>query len=173
MQKKFSYPIKIDELKQNDYKYVLNADAEELQDVTEILQVEKVHLFKAEIWLKFNHRQNMLTVSGNVLADVEEKSVISLQNFTKQYDVPFEVKYDTKATYQEIKEIDCDIDVDVPEIVENGIINLADVAIEQIALSLDAYPRGEGESFDFSQYSEQDVEIKKENPFAVLAKLKK
>ena len=54
MQKNFSYPIKIDDLKQSDYKYELNADIAELEDITQILQVEKVHEFKAEIFLKLN-----------------------------------------------------------------------------------------------------------------------
>ena len=50
MQKNFSYPIKIEDLKQSDYKYELKADAEELEDITQVLQVEKVHKFEAEIF---------------------------------------------------------------------------------------------------------------------------
>ena len=49
---------------------------------------------------------------------------------------------------------------------------LADIAIEQIALNLEDYPRAEGEVFDGALYGDSE-EPKKENPFAVLAKLKK
>ncbi len=172
MQKNFSYPIKIEDLKQSDYKYELKADAEELEDITQILQVENVHEFKADIFLKLNNRSNNLRVWGKVFAKIELKSVITLDNFTKDYDIPFELNFDTRATYNDIRELDCDIEDDVPDIIENGCINLADIAIEQLALNLDDYPRAEGEVFDDELYCEFSKE-EKENPFAVLAKLKK
>ena len=172
MQKNFSYPIKIEDLKQSDYKYELTADSAELEDITQILQVEKVHEFKAEIFLKLNNRANNLRVWGNVFAKIELKSVITLDNFIKNYNVPFELNFDTRATYNDIKELECDIEDEVPDIIENGCINLADIAIEQVALNLEDYPRAEGEVFDASLYCDVD-EPKKENPFAVLAKLKK
>lgn len=172
MQKNFSYPIKIEDLKQSDYKYELKADAEELEDITQVLQVEKVHEFEAEIFLKLTNRTNNLRVWGRVFAKIELKSVITLDNFIKDYEVPFELNFDTRATYNDIKELECDIEGEVPDIIENGCINLADIAIEQVALNLEYYPRAEGEVFDASLYCDVD-EPKKENPFAVLAKLKK
>lgn len=172
MQKNFSYPIKIEDLKQSDYKYELKADAEELEDITQVLQVEKVHEFEAEIFLKLTNRTNNLRVWGRVFAKIELKSVITLDNFIKDYEVPFELNFDTRATYNDIKELECDIEGEVPDIIENGCINLADIAIEQVALNLEDYPRAEGEVFDASLYCDVD-EPKKENPFAVLAKLKK
>ena len=117
MQKNFSYPIKIEDLKQSDYKYELKADAEELEDITQILQVENVHEFKADIFLKLNNRSNNLRVWGKVFAKIELKSVITLDNFTKDYDIPFELNFDTRATYNDIRELDCDIEDDVPDII--------------------------------------------------------
>ena len=95
-----------------------------------------------------------------------------MDNFIKDYEVPFELNFDTRATYNDIKELECNIEDEVPDIIENGCINLADIAIEQVALNLEDYPRAEGEVFDASLYCDVD-EPKKENPFAVLAKLKK
>lgn len=172
MQKNFSYPIKIEDLKQSDYKYELKADAEELEDITQVLQVEKVHKFEAEILLKLNNRTNNLRVWGKVFVKIELKSVITLNNFIKDYEIPFELNFDTRATYNDIKELECNIEDEVPDIIENGCINLADIAIEQVALNLEDYPRAEGEFFDSSLYCDIE-EPKKENPFAVLAKLKK
>ncbi len=172
MQKNFSYPIKIEDLKQSDYKYELKADAEELEDITQVLQVEKVHEFEAEIFLKLTNRTNNLRVWGRVNAKIELKSVITLNNFIKDYEVPFELNFDTRATYNDIKELECNIEDEVPDIIENGCINLADIAIEQVALNLEDYPRAEGEIFDGSLYCDIE-EPKKENPFAVLKKLKK
>jgi len=171
MQKKFSYPLKIEDLNQSDYKFVLEADTEELKDIAEILQVEKALFFKAEIFVKLLNRENIMNVWGTVKAKLEIKSVISLENFQKNFKIPFALTFDTRATYNDIHERECGIDDEVPDIIENGTINLADIAIEQIALNLDDYPRAEGEVF--TGYSSFDSEAEKENPFAVLAKLKK
>lgn len=172
MQKNFSYPIKIDELNQNQYKFVLHADADELKDITQILQVERAARFHAEVYLKRNRQDNTLRIWGMVEARLELKSVISLENFCRNYKVPFELTFDTKATYQDIRDLDAGIEDDVPDIIENGTINLADLCIEQIALNMDDYPRADGEEFNFNAYHKAD-EAETENPFAILKKLQK
>lgn len=172
MQKKFSYPIKIDELKQSEYTFVLDADKDELVDICSVLQVENVLQFRSSIKLKYNQREHLLKVWGHVAAELELKSVISLENFEQKYDVPFELYFDTKATYHDIKELGADINADIPDIVENGTINLADIAMEQIALQIDDYPRAKGEVFEYRCVG-ADAPVEKENPFAILQKLKK
>lgn len=172
MQKKFSYPLKIEYLDQNEHKFDLNADVDELVDIREILQVEGVKYFNAEIFLKRNNKQNLLNVWGIVRTELELKSVITLNNFLQYYEIPFEMHFDTKATYKDVAELWSNLETDVPDIIENGMINLADIALEQVALQLDDYPRAEGEVFDYAKYSGFTDEAK-ENPFAVLAKLKK
>jgi uncharacterized metal-binding protein YceD (DUF177 family) len=172
MQKNFSYPIKTDELNQNQYKYILHADEEELADIAQILQVESVRRFHAEVYLKKQSKQNILKVWGEVEARIELKSVITSENFMQNMKVPFELHFDTEATYQDIRDMDAGINEDVPDIIINGTINLADICIEQIALNLDDYPRAEGEKFDYSLYDKSEPE-NKENPFTILQNLKK
>jgi len=172
MQKKFSFPLKISELKQTQYKFNFSADREELADIKEILQVVDVKKFNAEISLKLDNRENLLRVWGKVDADLILQSVISLKNFKQNINTSFELLFDTKATYKDIREMEAGINDEVPDIIENDEINLADIAIEQVALNIDDYPRAKGEKFDFSAYAEFAPE-EKENPFAVLQKLKK
>lgn len=172
MQKKFSYPIKIDELNQNQYRYVLHADKDELKDITEILQVEDVKRFHAEVYLKRNRKENSLKVWGTVEARLELQSVISLENFFRNLKIPFELNFDTHATYQDILDMGADINDEVPDIIQNGEINLADICIEQIALNIEDYPRAEGEEFNYAEY-DKSVPKEKENPFAVLKNLKR
>ena len=170
MQKDFSYPLKIDELNQGEQLYKLNADKEELEVLTEILQVPAVNSFNAEIRLKFQKKRGILTVWGKVSANLSLISVISLDEFDKDYTSEFSITYDTNATYDDIKEMDEDINCNIPDIVMNGEIDLGDIAIEQLALVLDDHPRKDGE--EFSSIIE-DVSPVKSNPFAALAKLKK
>lgn len=172
MQKDFSYPLNIDDLNQQEQHYKLKADEEELKILKDILQVENVKSFESDIYLKLNLKMHKLDIWGKVKSDLVLKSVVSLENFEKTYEVDFKYYYDTKATYKDIKEMDPSIYDDVPDVVEDGKIDLVNIAIEQLALELDDYPRKNGESFEFiSEFDEETTKMA--NPFAVLEKLKK
>ena len=170
MQKDFSYPLKIEDLGQGEQKYTLIADKDQLEFLTDVLQVPSVKSFEANIWLKFYKKRGILDVWGDVKANIGLISVISLDEFDKLHQTDFKITYDTNATYEEIKEQDDDIMADIPDIIINGEINLADIAIEQLALVLDDYPRKEGEVFDEVI---EDASPIRNNPFAVLEKLQK
>ncbi len=172
MQKDFSYPLNIDDLNQQEQHHKLKANQEQLKTLSDILQVEDIKNFEADIFLKLNLKQHKLDLWGSVNALIELKSVVSLENFEKEYNVEFTYCFDTKATYKDIKELEPSIYDDVPDVIDNGKINLADIAIEQLALQLDDYPRKDGEKFEFiSEFDEETT--KQSNPFAVLEKLKK
>ena len=82
----------------------------------------------------------------------------------------FALTFDTNATYEQIRELDEDIEADIPDIVIGGRIDLGDIAIEQLALVMEDHPRQDGE--EFSPLIEDDAPLR-ENPFAILSKLKK
>lgn len=170
MQKDFSYPLKIDELGQGEQTYKLVADNDQLEFLQDILQVPAVNSFEALIKLKFYKKRGILNVWGTVSSNIEQISVISLEPFNQLYQADFEVTYDTNATYEDIKEQDVDIMADIPDVVMNGEINLADIAIEHLALELDDYPRKEGEEFEAVI---EDMTPIRNNPFSILEQLKK
>jgi uncharacterized metal-binding protein YceD (DUF177 family) len=172
MQKDFSYPVKIENLNQQQQHFHLVADSKDLRTLKEILKVEDAKSFTADIDLKLNLKAHRLDIWGRVQAVLELQSVISLENFEQAYDIPFEYFYDTQATYQDIRQAEYGIDDEVPDIIENGQIDLGSVAIERLALAMDDYPRQEGEVFCFE--SEFDAKTTEQaRPFAVLQKLKK
>jgi len=170
MQREFSYPIKIDELGQGEQSYKLSADKAQLKMLAEILQIPAVNSFEADIKLKFQKKQGKLDVWGTVKANLGLISVISLEPFDKNYTADFELLYDTNAKYEDIYQDDEDINLDVPDIVIGGKIDLADIAIEQLALVMEDHPRKEGEIFEAVIEDNSPV---RSNPFAVLEKLKK
>ena len=173
MQKNFSYPIVVDELSRTEKKYHLKAEGRDLESLTEVLQVPEVKSFESEILLKNNPKEHILNVSGKVRAELELESVVSLEHFTKVYEPEFSMVYDTQMTYKEQRALlEDDNGADVPDIIENGKIDLGQIAIEQVALVMEDYPRKEGEVFEFiSEFDEETT--KAQNPFSVLAKLKK
>lgn len=103
-------------------------------------------------------------------ADLGLISVISLEPFDRAYKTDFALTFDTNATYEQIRELDEDIEADIPDIVIGGRIDLGDIAIEQLALVMEDHPRQDGE--EFSPLIEDDAPLR-ENPFAILSKLKK
>ena len=172
MQKDFSYPVKIKDLTQNTQTYRLEADKRQLKALADILKVDSVKSFAAYICLKMNYKQHRLDVKGVVDSTLKLQSVISLEMFEKTYCAPFEYYFDTALSYQDLKEMNLGICDEAPDIVENGQIDLWQIAIEQLALVMDDYPKIDGEKFYFeSEFDEETT--KKTHPFAVLEKLKK
>lgn len=172
MQKNFSYPLIVEEIGAAEKKYEITANSEELNELAEILKIPGVKSFSAVIYTKMNKKAHLLSVWGRVSAELKLQSVVSLEYFTKKYTPDFELIYDTKATLQTIKELEVDIDGDVPDIIIDGQIDIGQIAIEQLALVMEDYPRKEGEVFQWkSEFTETDDEHK--NPFKILEKLKK
>ena len=174
MQNLFSYPLVVDDLTPSVKKYHLSAQKEELPYITEILKVPAVKSLQADINVKPNKKEHQIKVWGTADAEIEQTSVISLENFVKPYHTEFEILFDTELTLKDLQEMEkeAEIDDEIPDIVTNGEINLADIAMEQIALVLDDFPRKEGEIFKFQTEFDEET-AQPQNPFAVLAKLKK
>ncbi|MBE6445197.1 MAG: DUF177 domain-containing protein [Alphaproteobacteria bacterium] len=172
MQKLFSHPLQIDDMGNGTKTYYLKANKEQLKYIAEVLKLDDVLRFEARVDVLFKYKTHKIDVTGNVVADVEHTSVVSLDKFIKNYSTDFAMQFDTEITYDQIKDLDLEFDDDVPDPVENGQIDLADIAMEQLALILEDFPRKEGEVFKFeSEFDEETT--KKTNPFAALAKLKK
>ncbi len=170
MQKDFSYPLKIEDINQGEQTYKIRANKVQLEVLREILQIPAVNSFEADIKLIFQKKKGILDIKGEVRANLRLMSVISLEEFDKEYKSDFSLIYDTNASYEQIREMDEDIEDDVPDIVIDGKIDLGDIAIEQLALVMEDHPRKEGE--EFTSIIEDDSEVR-ENPFAILSKLKK
>ena len=172
MQNLFSYPLKLEDMSAATQTYHLEADAAALKFIAQVLKLPSVNNFKAEINVRLRKKEHLVDVYGFVDSVVEHTSVISLERFEKKYHTDFSLLFDTQKTAAEIKELDFDFEDDVPDILENGQIDLAAIAMEQLALVLDDFPRQEGEVFEFrSEFDEETT--KASNPFAVLKKLKK
>ncbi len=172
MQNLFSYPLTLEDLGSGTKSYHLQANHLQLKFIAEVLKVERIESFDAQIILTFSRKNHRIDVKGIVNADVEQTSVISLEKFIKHYSPEFELFFDTELTAAQLREMEFEFEDEVPDILENGQLDLAAIAMEQLALALDDFPRKDGEVFSFASEFDED-EAPKENPFAVLAKLKK
>ena len=68
----------------------------------------------------------------------------------------------------DIDPLDAGADEDTPEVISSSRLDIAAPVLEEISLSLDPYPRAPGVTFE----APKDDDKGRDNPFAVLAKLK-
>ncbi len=117
-------------------------------------------------------------VTGRVEADVVQRCVVSLAP------VPAHVGEDVAVTFapppSEVKKHDDDDEeeilenegVDPPELLVDGRIDLGELAVSQVALGLNPYPRAPGAAFEPSKWGVGGETVDPASPFAALAKLK-
>jgi uncharacterized metal-binding protein YceD (DUF177 family) len=174
MKKDFSYPISVDAISQKEKRYSIEASDDDRKVIAEILKVPAVDFFTAKYIVKGYKKSTLVEVKGEYSAVIVQNCIVSLEDFEKEYSGEFRVMYDSKSDNQLNGEDESNIiEFDAPEGVLNNEIDLVHVALEQLSLSLDDYPKKEGVEFKFeSEFSDDDVELNKKNPFEVLARLK-
>jgi len=124
-----------------------------------------------------------LYVKGRVTAVVTQTCVVTLEPFETAVDEAFEVEFapqaEAEAAYaRAMAEIEAAQDKaavlaeqrDPPDPIINGKIDLGALAMEFLALGLDAYPRSPGARFEDVAEAAEDEKI---SPFSALAGLKK
>jgi uncharacterized metal-binding protein YceD (DUF177 family) len=155
----FSRPIELARISKLGSHEKLSADAKECTALAQRLFLPAIHSLAAELKAK-PWRGGGLKVSGELKADLDQKSVVSLEVFRSTVVFPVE-RYFLNVPASADIESEEDIDPIV-----NGIVDLGEVVAETLALELDPYPRKAGEAFQVDD--EPTVEEKKPNPFNVL-----
>jgi uncharacterized metal-binding protein YceD (DUF177 family) len=157
----FSRPIELARIPKLGSHEKLVADAKECQALAKRLQISALHSLTAELKTK-PWRGGGLKVSGELKADLDQESVVSLEVFRTT------VVYNVERYFLNVPpsaDIEAEEDIDP---IENGIINLGEVVAETLALELDPYPRKPGESFESAEIETDAPEPEKPNPFNVL-----
>lgn len=157
----FSRPLQVDRVPKLGSTEKLSAEPEELKALARRFKIPALHGLSAEIratpW-----RGGGMKLEGHVTADLEQVSVISLEPFRETVAVPLARYFLPPGAVADNEQED---DADP---IDNGWIDLGEVAAETLALDLDPYPRKPGEAFP--GHVEADGEAAgAPSPFAVLA----
>ena len=156
----FSRPLDVARVSKLGSTEKLSADDKECANLAIRLRVHAIHSLSAELKAK-PWRGGGMKVTGEIMVDVEQVSVVDLEPFreTKTFDVE-------RFFLSHIPDEASD-DEDIDPIL-GGFIDLGEVVAETLALELDLYPRKPGQEFG-------EVEITSEtppNPFAALKLVK-
>ena len=63
-------------------------------------------------------------------------------------------------------------EADPPEILRAGVVEIGELIVENLSLSLDPYPRHKDVEMEKTQSGNDEGDVVRDNPFAVLASLK-
>jgi uncharacterized metal-binding protein YceD (DUF177 family) len=100
-----------------------------------------------------------IAASGRLQARLERECVVTLEPFEAVHDERFRLRFVPAGT--ETQDEDPESDDEIPY--EDGVIDLGEAAVEQLALGLDPYPRSPGAVLELPDQPDR------QGPFAALA----
>jgi uncharacterized metal-binding protein YceD (DUF177 family) len=164
----WSFPVPADEIPAAGRHVDLKANADERAAVARAASVVEISRLEASFDLAPFARDGV-HVAGMVCASVTQTCVVTLEPMTSEVEETVDLVFmPPEGPRASSKSIDLD-ETAVPDILENGIVDLGAVAVEFLILGLDPYPRKPGVAFDAPPIA-TDPEA---HPFAALAALKK
>jgi hypothetical protein len=141
------------------------ASGEELEALKRYAEVEDLTSFKAELKVtplgggKFR-------LAGKLQANAVQSSVVDLGAVPSCVEESFSVDYWPEHLIEEMGGEAMPLDADPPEVLADGRIPVGSLLCELLAVSIDPYPRNEGDSFEWNPPEP------KTSPFAELARFR-
>lgn len=159
----FSRPLIVARVPRKGSHEVFVAEPHECLALAKRFSLPALHSLKIHL-IAMPWRGGGLKVTGDIIIDLDQVSVVSLEAFREQKKIKVERYYMPEKLVVDAAEDDVDP-------IENGEIDLGDLVAEAIALELDPYPRKSGE--DFADRLESDAEVAEliPSPFAKLQKI--
>ena len=162
----FSRLLPVDRLGCQALSQTVTAMPEECDRVAARLRIEAVSGLAGEFSLRCGVASGLYEATGTARATVTQLCVVSGEPFTTEVSTPVTVVFSDGPVSEELEEAEGWDDI---EQIDNGMIDLGELTVQYLSLSLDPYPRKPG--MDWMEGDE--APLKPESPFAVLKGLKK
>ncbi len=173
----FSRPLKAESVGPRGRIEKLTANPAERAALAERFSILSVDSLTAEIELR-PHRRDGIALKGRLVADVTQACVVSLEPVPEHVEVEFERVFEpgaenADATFS-VEELFDPEGEDPPDPLIDGVVDLGDVVAEELALSLDPYPRAPGAEIPAAYRPAPEEEVEEappqgtHRPFAVL-----
>lgn len=177
----FAYPVKPSRVVDKDETVVVRPETDDLKSIAAAYDLVGIGALEARFTLR-PFRKKGIRVVGPINATVTQTCVVSLEPFesdlTLHVDRTFEPHSGRSRRITDLNEegeIEIDLEsLDPPDVIADGVLDLGAVICEELALSLDPFPRRPGVEFH-GEPEGQDPERetgRKPSPFAALKALK-
>jgi hypothetical protein len=144
------------------------ATSAELEALQRYVEAEDMTSFRSDLKV-VPLGKGKFRISGMLHADLVQASVISLEKVPASIEETFSVDYWPAELIEEAGGEAATIDEGQPEALEGASIPIGKLLCELLAVSIDPYPRNEGDTFDWG-HPQQETEA---SPFAKLASLRR
>ncbi|MEO1224277.1 MAG: DUF177 domain-containing protein [Pseudomonadota bacterium] len=121
----------------------IEAAADECAQIAARLQLEAVTTFAASFVLSRAENSPIISVEGSLTSDIRQLCVVTLEPFDSAVSEAFSASFTTERPASDVGQeifVDAASD-DEPEPISGGRIELGELAVQMLSLSLDPYPR--------------------------------
>ncbi len=163
----YTYPVRVAELPASGLNVRLEPDAEARARLARHVNIVALHSFVAE--LKVTPKSgDRAVVTGRISGEIRHVSVVSLEPFDEKIAEEVEARFEPESDAPPKPMVETDEpDLDPPDVIVGGVIDLGVLVTEFLSIGIDPYPRRAGEIF------EAPVEdATAASPFSALARLK-
>lgn len=181
----FPYAFKVNtaQVVDKDQKLQVTPNAGELAAIAKAYEVDAIESLTADFLLK-PYRKAGLRVVGAIKAAVAQTCVVSLEPFVQEISLEVDRTFEPHSSRpRKIKDLndDGEIEIDLesldpPDVISDGVLDVGAVICEELALSLDPFPRKPGVKFKTGEETDEEESAKNEDaapsPFAALGALK-
>lgn len=164
----------------------IEPDAKQLEALAEHYDINAIKNLKADLNFKREQAGLIIHITGRFSADIEQTCVVTLEPMTTHIEEDFEAWYGdleqavsfTKAKQQKESlrqqgEAPVLAEKDDPEPIENGKLDLGDIVMQFVSLSIDPFPQKEGVELGEGEVPEvKEPAPERANPFAKLQEWK-
>ncbi len=166
----FSRPVRLERIGRATLEQSITATVEECRAVSERLQIPGVARLSARVMLE-PAKEGVIAVTGTLKATVTQVCVASGDPFPSDLTSQIHARFTTDPsliTEFDPEAVDPDDEWDDIELVEDGAIDIGELAVQYLSLALDPYPHKPD-----AEWRDPQPDVKPVSPFAVLAGLKK
>ncbi|WNJ98578.1 DUF177 domain-containing protein [Thalassospiraceae bacterium LMO-JJ14] len=169
------HPVRVDELSSKGLVIKLRPTAPELQAIGERLGVVRINRFEADLKLQ-PEIGRQISLRGPIRAEIVQNCVITGEPLTQTLEFETDRFFAEDAdplqglTHDDDESL-TDPEIDEPEPILDGKIDVAEQAIEELALNIPPYPRAPDAVFE-DIHADPAPDEARPNPFAALAALK-
>ncbi|WP_422375767.1 YceD family protein [Roseibium sp.] len=178
----YSFKVNASKVVDKDEKISVAPDAASRAAIASTFDLNAIHALTADFTLK-PYRKAGLRVVGPIKATISQTCVVSLEPFDSELELEVDRTFEPHSTrprkirdLNDEGEIEIDLEsLDPPDVILDGVLDLGAVICEELALSLDPFPRREGVAFEGGDADDDEVveeEPEKPSPFAALQALK-
>lgn len=178
----YSFKVNASKVVDKDQLAVVEPDQAALAAIAKTYELDGIDTLKADFTLK-PYRKAGLRVIGPISATVTQTCVVTLEPFQSSLKLDVDRTFEPHSTrprkirdLNDEGEIEIDLEsLDPPDVIEDGVLDLGGVICEELALSLDPFPRRPGAEFETGEEEapdEGEQAEEKPSPFAALQALK-